>query len=132
MKLINYIFCLVFILVFTTCKKKTNIKLRVFNYAMNEPITDAKVILIESETSGSLFSAHTTCKTIAESTVDADGYCYFDNERLKKNGQYACKVSYAYGKPQTNNCTVTQTSKITAGQNNDRILHLPRTAGFCV
>ena len=109
----------------TACKKKTSIKVRVFNYAMNEPITDAKVTLIESQVSGGSFSGGYSCKTIDEQTVDADGYCYFDKEKLRTSSdyQYACKISYAYGRDQAYNCTPTQNSKVDVGKDNDKIIH---------
>ena len=124
-KLIIVIVCLI---VLSTCKKKTSIRVRVFNYAMNEPITDAKVTLIQSKLSGGLFSSGYTCNTIDEKMVDADGYCYFDKEKLRTNSnyQYACKISYAYGQYQSYNCTPTQNSSIEVGKENEKIIHTER------
>ena len=109
----------------SACKKKTSIQVRVFNYAMNEPITDAKVTLIQTQVSGGLFSGGYTCKTIAEQTADANGYCYFDKEKLRMGSdyEYACKISYAYGTEQAYNCTPTQNSKVDVGKDNDKIIH---------
>ena len=92
--LLTLLLAVVCLVALSACKKKTSIQVRVFNYAMNEPITDAKVTLIQSQISGGLFSGGYTCKTIDEKTVDANGYCYFDKEKLRTGGdyEYACKI----------------------------------------
>jgi hypothetical protein len=97
----------------------------VYNYALGEPITDAKVVLIKTKLSGGLFSAGYECKNIEEKTVDVNGYCYFEDERLRTDNtyQYACKIKYAYGKEIKYNCNPTENSVILAGKTNEKVLH---------
>ncbi len=121
----RYFKIILLIMFLSACRKKTDIKVRVYNYALGEPITDAKVVLIKTKLSGGLFSAGYDCKTIEEKTVDADGYCFFSDEKLRtdKTYQYACKIKYAYGKDVRYNCNPTENSVVIAGKTNEKILH---------
>ncbi len=121
----RYFKIILLIMFLSACRKKTDIKVRVYNYALGEPITDAKVVLIKTKLSGGVFSAGYDCKTIEEKTVDADGYCFFNDEKLRtdKTYQYACKIKFAYGKETFYNCTPTENSVVLTGETNDKVLH---------
>lgn len=110
----------------TTCKKKTDIHVQVYNYAMGEPIANATVLLLESRVSGGLFSGSSTCKTIASATTNGNGECTFDNTKLRKDKsyQYACNVSYAYGKDQFYTCGQKYGNAIQVGTTNTRVLNV--------
>jgi hypothetical protein len=106
MKLIfKYLVALLLLMSISTCKKKTTINVTVFNYAMNEPVANAKVVLVERKESG-LFTSNTSCSEIANATTDANGNCSFDNEKLRSNSSYDyfLAVSNAYGVPQSYPC----------------------------
>jgi hypothetical protein len=116
-KLLTFIL-LLFLL--STCRKKSDIVITAYNYAMGEPIADAEVIIVESKLSGGLFSATSECKEIAKATTDGNGKCVFNDLKLKKNKnvQYAAKIKYSYGKNDSYNCNVTENSKVNLGNNN--------------
>jgi len=107
-------------LLFFTCRKKSDISITAYNYALGEPIANAEVIIVESKINGSLFSASTECKEIAHATTDANGQCIFTDLKLKKKQsvQYAAKVKYSYGKSDSYNCNVTENSEVKLGENN--------------
>ena len=113
------------LLVFTTCRKKSNISITAWNYALGEPITNAEVIIIESQYKGGLFNAGTQCKEIAHATTDANGQCFFDNLKLKKNQnvQYAAKIKYSYDKSDNYHCNVTENSEIKLENSNNKVLN---------
>ncbi|MCA0430496.1 MAG: hypothetical protein LCH32_08335 [Bacteroidetes bacterium] len=117
---------IIFILiVFTTCRKKSDITITAWNYAMAEPITNAEVAIFEVKYKGGLFSAGTECKEIAHATTDANGQCFFSNLKLNKNNglQYAAKVKYSYGKADFYNCNVTENSEVKVLNKNDLTLN---------
>ena len=118
MKNIMLLTTLIFLL--SACRKKSDITITAYNYALAEPIANAEVIIVESSYSGNIFSASVKCKQIASATTDANGQCVFNDLKLKKNGsqQYAAKIKYSYGKSDFYNCNVTDNSKISLGNNN--------------
>lgn len=117
---------IVFILiVFTTCRKKSDITITAWNYALGEPIANAEVIIIESQYKGGLFNAGIQCKEIAHATTDGEGKCVFNNLKLKKNNgvQYAAKIKYSYGKSDNYNCNVTENSEVKLERTNNLVLN---------
>jgi hypothetical protein len=67
----------------------------VFNYALNEPVAGATVVLVERHQGG--FKS-TSCREVASVTTDEKGECSFEKEKLKKNKDYDyfLAVSNAY------------------------------------
>lgn len=90
MKLFQLIILLILTIVFTTCKKKTNITVKVFNPALNEYVTGAVVSLMEVK-DGSLLTGG-SCNEIATATTDVNGIASFDREKLRTNKKYHYKV----------------------------------------
>lgn len=64
---------------------------------MNEYIAGATIVLVERK-DGGLFS-EMNCKEIASAVTDANGECFFDREKLKKNKSfsYFCAVKESWG-----------------------------------
>jgi hypothetical protein len=119
-KLFKYVALCCALLTLITCKKKSSITVKAYNYAMGEPIANAEVIIVESKIEGGLFSATSDCKEVAHATTDANGQCVFTDLKLKKKQsvQYAAKIKYSYGKSDLYNCNVTENSEIKLGSNN--------------
>jgi hypothetical protein len=113
---------LLFLLI--ACRKKSDITITAWNYALAEPIANSEVIIVESQYKGGLFNAGTECKEIAKATTDANGQCVFSNLKLKTKSslQYAAKIKYSYGKSEYYNCNVTANSEVKLG-NNDIVLN---------
>lgn len=76
----------------TTCKKKTNITVKVFNPALNEYLSGAVVSLLEIKETEGLFGTKTTCSEIATAKTDANGIATFDKEKLHTAHKYKYKV----------------------------------------
>jgi hypothetical protein len=124
MKLIfKYLVALLLLMSISTCKKKTTINVTVFNYAMNEPVANAKVVLVERKESG-LFTSNASCSEIANATTDANGNCSFDNEKLRSNSSYDyfLAVSNAYGVPQSYPCGGFSAGFLTKGKPQQKTL----------
>ncbi len=87
------------------CKKKTSIEAKVYNYALAEPVANAKVVLVERKENG-LFVSEAFCTEIASATTDSEGNCSFSKEKLKTGAKYTyyLAVAEAYGKPQDYPC----------------------------
>lgn len=100
--------------------------MQIYNYAMGEPIANAAVLLLESQVSGGVYSANSTCKIIATATTNGNGECTFDNEKLRTSNsyQYACNVSYAYGKDQAYTCGQKYGNLIQVGKTNTQVLNM--------
>jgi hypothetical protein len=100
----KYSIFLILTLLFCTCKKKTSTEVIIFNYALGEPVANAKVVLVERKLSG--FAASYSCEEIDSRTTDANGKCSFDNKKFKTNSkyQYYTAVTEAYGKSQSYPC----------------------------
>lgn len=113
------------LLVFTTCRKKSDISITAWNYALGEPIANAEIMIVESQYKGGLFNAGTECKEIAIATTDANGQCFFNNLKLKTKSsvQYAAKIKYSYGKPDLYNCNVTENSEVKVEKTNKLVLN---------
>jgi hypothetical protein len=108
--------CIIFLaFILTTCKKKTSVKVTVFNYALNEPVSNAVVALIERHQGG--WSA-ASCNEIDNVTTDANGECEFDNEKLrsKSSYDYFFAITNLYDQTQTYPCAGKTTGFITKGK----------------
>jgi hypothetical protein len=94
-KLFQIIILLISTLVFTTCKKKTTISVKVFNPALNEYVSGAVVSLLEiKDTKGFIgIGSKTECNEIATVTTDANGIATFDKEKLHKASKYKYKLA---------------------------------------
>jgi hypothetical protein len=101
-KILNY--ALVFCLVLTTCKKKTSIDVILYSYALNEPVANAKIGLVQRKLHAS--SGTYSCEEVDSKITDAMGHCNFDREKLRTNSsyQYFIGIAEAYGKPQDYPC----------------------------
>ena len=124
-KSIKYVIYTILIFSQFTCRKKSDIIITVYNYALGEPIAYAEVGIFEVRYKGGIFSASAECKEIAHATADVNGRCIFDNVKLKntKAVQYAAKVKYAYGKVVNYNCNVTQNSELQKTNFNSLVLN---------
>lgn len=105
----TYLLLILILPVFITCKRSTALKVKAFNYALNEPIANANVVIVERKTSGFL-SASYSCKEVANATTDNNGECLFDEEKLKKREayDYYAVINNAYGKVQYYHVAVKQ------------------------
>ena len=121
----TYLSVLLCIVLFTSCKKETNIDVTVYNYAMAEPVADATVVLLE-QTGDAGGGSGASCKVIATATTDNNGHCVFSKEKLRTSSsyKYACNVSYAYGKNQTYTCGQKASNLLQVGKTNELTLNL--------
>lgn len=87
-------------LILNTCRKKTTVKVKLFNPALNEYVANASVVLIERKgESGGILGGTSSCQEIATAVTDEHGECHFDEERLRKNEKYRyfCAVKESWG-----------------------------------
>ena len=121
----TYLSVLLCIVLFTSCKKETNIDVTVYNYAMAEPVADATVVLLE-QTGDAGGGSGASCKVIATATTDNNGHCVFSKEKLRTSSsyKYACNVSFAYGKDQTYTCGQKASNLLQVGKTNELTLNL--------
>ena len=105
-----------------TCKKKTTTTVLVYNYALAEPIANAKVVLVEKKGEGS----DASCNIITSSTTDADGKCVFDQEKLRTSSNYSyyCAISEAYNTPQNYPCAGKTSGYLDVGKPNSQMLNV--------
>ncbi|MCU0360193.1 MAG: hypothetical protein MUF75_05650 [Bacteroidia bacterium] len=105
------------------CKKKTSIEAKVYNYALAEPVANAKVVLVERKESG-LFVSDVSCIEIASATTDTEGNCSFDKEKLKTGAKYTyyLAVAEAYGKAQDYPCGGKTSGFLEIGENQNQKL----------
>ncbi len=120
-RIAKYFLVLITFFTLTTCRKKTDINATAFNYALNEPIANAKVVLVEKHQNG---WGNTSCKEIANAVTDANGKCHFDKEKLRinKNYDYYLAISEAYGIGQGYPCDGKTSGFFTPGKTEDVIL----------
>ena len=125
--MIKYSLFIIILLVFTTCKKKTDIKVIAYNYAMGEPISNATIVIVEKkgENGGGIFAGNASCKIIASAITDNNGECYFDKEKLRtnKNLSYFVNISNAYGKDESYPCGGYSVNSIDVGKTNTKIVN---------
>jgi hypothetical protein len=107
-----------------SCKRSTDIKISAFNYALNEPIADANVVIIERK-QGGIFSPSYSCKEIANATTDSNGECLFSRERLKTRNayEYFVVINYAYGRSQSYPCGGKTSGYLTVGKTSEQFIH---------
>ncbi|MFN8116223.1 MAG: hypothetical protein U0W65_08920 [Bacteroidia bacterium] len=92
MKVIKNIFYVsIALFLFTTCKKKTTIIVKVFNPALNEYVEGAVVSLLEIKQSSFLVKGD--CNEIATATTDVNGVATFDKEKLRTANKYKYKLA---------------------------------------
>ena len=126
MKLFKYILIIICVCSFLTCRKKTNATAIAFNYALNEPIANATIVLVEKHDGGGIFSSNSACKEIASTTSNTNGECFFDKEKLKTNKKYSyyLAIKNAYGKAQSYSCGGKTSGFLDIGKTNQQILNL--------
>lgn len=124
--ILKYIFVPLLIVLFSTCKKKTSIKVKVFNYAMAEPIANATVVLVQKkgEDGGGIIAGNADCTEIASATTNGNGECAFDDEKLRSGGKfsYFLAIKNAYGKDQNYPCGGKTSGFIEKGATQETIL----------
>lgn len=117
LKYVLIIVCLVFL---TTCKKKTTIKVKLFNPALNEYVANAKIVLVERKQT----ARETTCMEIASAVTDNNGNCYFDKEKLRSTSkyQYYCAVTESWGVQQSYPCAGKSSRFLSKGDEQDWLM----------
>lgn len=121
MRLYNLIFIILLVLVLTTCKKKTTIKVKLLNPALNEYVANAKVVLVQrKETAFGSYS----CEEIASAVTDNNGECFFDKKKLKSASkfQYLCAVTESWGVQQAYPCAGKTSNYLAKGDEQDWLL----------
>jgi hypothetical protein len=109
---ILHVFLLGLLLCFWNCKRKTDIKITIFNPYIQAYVKDAKISIVEFHTAGK-FSGCYGCRydkanTIADGSTDENGEVVFDDLKMKWNENYeygfrineiwgSDKVDYDYG-----------------------------------
>ena len=121
-KTIKCINILLLSLLCLTCKKKTTTTILVYNYALAEPIANAKVVLVEKKGEGS----DASCNIITSAITDADGKCVFDQEKLRTSSNYSyyCAISEAYNTPQNYPCAGKTSGYLDVGKPNSQMLNV--------
>jgi hypothetical protein len=80
------------ITILTFCKKKTNIKIRVFNPYIQENVKDARISIVELHKSNFFTSGwgkiYDNNKEIASGYTDENGEIFFEKEKLRMNSNY--------------------------------------------
>lgn len=124
-KIIKYTSSLLILLSLTTCKKKTTIDVQVYDYAMAEPVANAKVVLVERKESG-VFSSNASCKEVASAVTDANSNCSFDKEKLRTSSsyQYFMAITESYGKAQSYPCGGKTSGFLNVGNTNKQLLEV--------
>ena len=124
-KIVRYII-IIFSLLCFTCKKRTDIRVRVFNPALNEYVANATVVLIERKGvgSGGIFTSNTSCNEIATAVSDINGYCTFDRKKLKTAAKYFyfCSIKESWGEQQFYTCAGRTSGFLEIGEAQDIIV----------
>jgi len=117
---IKYLLYIIIFISLTTCKKKTSIRVKLFNPALNEYVANAKIVLVERKET----ITKTTCEEIATAITDNNGTCYFDKEKLKSTSkyQYFCAVSESWGVQQSYPCTGKASRYLSKGVEQDWLM----------
>lgn len=116
----KYLLIVICLVSLTTCKKKTSIKVMVFNPALNEYVANAKVALVERKGEGSLFG-DVSCEEIASATTNNNGECFFEKEKLRSTNkyQYFCAVTNSWGIQQAYSCVGKSSNFLLKGREQD-------------
>ncbi len=111
---------------FTACKRKTTIKIKVYNAALAEYVANATVAIVEKkgDAGAGILGAAASCKEIFTATTDANGECTFDKEKLKTKNKvnYFCAVTQSWGQVQYYSCGNRTDRFLTVGKTNDIIV----------
>lgn len=114
------------LMVFTTCKKKTDIEVKVYNPYIEEYVANATVVIVakKGESGGGLFSGRASCSEIATATTDVNGIAHFDNQKLKtrEGYKYFGVVKEAWGVTKSYPCGGYQGSYLDKGKSNSILL----------
>ena len=131
-QLLKYSLLFTVCLLCLTCKKKTSLTATAFNYALNEPIAGATVVLVERKENGGLSGSNNSCKEIASATTDENGKCHFDKEKLKTNKKYTyfLAITSAYDLPQGYPCTGKTSGFLEPGETQEKILDASGFEGY--
>jgi hypothetical protein len=123
--ILKYTVVIIFLFLSESCKKKTSIEAKVYNYALAEPVANARVVLVERKESG-LFVSDISCMEIESATTDAKGNCSFDKKKLKTGAKYTyyLAVAEAYGKSQDFPCGGKTSGFLTAGKAIEQTINL--------
>lgn len=87
MKLYYIIGVLFFVTLCFSCRKKTDIEVRLFNPLLNENVSQAKLAIVERKGSSGFFG-NSECKEIAVATTNENGIALFNSEKLKTDNKY--------------------------------------------
>lgn len=121
----KYFLPLAILCLFTTCRKKSDIEVTAYNYALGEPIANAEVVIMESTPGGRFFSASSDCRKVASAITNNDGRCTFYDLKLKtrKGVQYSAKIRSSYGDRHSYDCSVTEESEVKKNRSGSLILN---------
>lgn len=121
-KRILVIFTLATIL--NSCKNKTSISVQVFNPLIQKNVPDAEIALIERKSGGGLFAPSFDCEEIAIALTDAQGRCFFDREKLKRNKKYDyfCVIKKSWDLEQSYTCSGRSSGFVEIGNTNDIVV----------
>jgi hypothetical protein len=86
-KCITYL-CLITIII--SCKKKTDIEVKVYNPYLDEYTSGATIAIIERKgtAGGGIFAGSASCKEIATAVTDVNGVAVFNDTKLKRREGY--------------------------------------------
>lgn len=83
-------FSSLFLIVFSACKKSTDIVVKLYNPYLDEYVSGATIAIIErkGDSGGGLFSGSASCREIATDVTDENGVAVFNNTKLKTRKGY--------------------------------------------
>ncbi len=112
------------LVIIVTCKKKTSIRVKLFNPALNEYVANGTVVLVEKkgDSGGGIFSSTSSCKEVASAVTDANGECYFDKEKLRSNRDYFLAVKESWGLEQGYPCGGSYFGNVEKGGTRDMVV----------
>ena len=135
-KISKYFFIFLLALAITTCKKKTSIKVKLFNPALNEYVANAKIVLVDKKgySNDGKHAGSKDCEEIANAITDNNGECFFDREKLvsSKKHNYFVAVKESWGAEQFYPCGGDALCYIDVGNNNDKVLSDVGEADFII
>jgi hypothetical protein len=130
-KIIKWVLASTVLFFLFTCKKSTTIDVTVYNYALDESVPGATVVLVERKEDG-LFASDPACKEIATAVCNADGKCSFNREKLKTNKKfkYFLGLKEAYGVKGSYPCSGKTSGFLDVGTGQAQILNADIFDGF--
>jgi len=124
--IVKYLLLFMFVVTLTTCKKRTTIRVKLLNPALNEYVANATVVLVERKGvgSGGIFGGGASCQEIATGITNQNGECFFEREKLKtsKNYYYYCAVKESWGIPQSYPCGGKTSNFLEVGKDQDWLI----------